>query len=483
MQRITLPSFTLTKICDQDDPEAIKCEIPASKDQSKQIYHVKPVSTEIFHGHEQKVIKTFYKYNLLPLVLKKSGVIWEEALVYILSKLESQTCPNMNTFHSIVNDLGVFLKFLEDESIDYTYFPQHKLKRPTYLFNGFLKCLIHSKEMAPSTAKRCMGRVIRFYRWLSKEMLIVPDYPMWEEKESYLSVTDARGFYIDIKVDSTDLAIRASKQNDPFALTIKDGGKLRPLTYREQQWLIDALAHLNNTEMTLVHLLMLTTGARIQTACTLRVRHVRDKFPNGLKEYRLPVGASTGVDNKFDKQMTLHIPIKLYEELKIYSYSDRSKHRRQKAVGGDTEDQYLFLTQQGNPYYRHKAEALSFDPSLFIRHQKRGQTIRVFIRDHIIPYIREKYDKNFNYQIHDLRATYGMNLTDTLLARVERHEIDLNRAREFVKTYMGHERYETTDRYLDYRRNLKMVYDAVDDHEKYFAELIGMALKVKPDED
>ncbi len=76
-----------------------------------------------------------------------------------------------------------------------------------------------------------------------------------------------------------------------------------------------------------------------------------------------------------------------------------------------------------------------------------------------------------------------MNLTDTLLARVERHEIDLNRAREFVKTYMGHERYETTDRYLDYRRNLKMVYDAVDDHEKYFAELIGMALKVKPDED
>ncbi len=417
------------------------------------------------------------------MILKKSGVIWEEALVYILSRLESQTAPNMKTFHSIVNDLGVFLKFLEDESIDFTDFPQHKLKRPTYLFQGYLQCLINSKEIAPSTAMRCMGRIIRFYRWLHKEKLVTPNYPMWQEKQRYISVTDSRGFYVDIKVDSTDLSIKTSKQNDPFALTIEDGGKLRPLPFKEQQWLIDALAHLDNTEMTLLHLFMLTTGARIQTACTLRVRNARDQISNGLKEYRLPIGLYTSVDSKFNKQMTLHIPIWIYEALKTYSFSDHSKRRRQKAVGGDTEEQYLFITQHGNPYYRSKSDEQSFDPLCCVRHQKLGQTIRNYVRDRVIPYIQNKYDKKFTYQIHDLRATFGMNLTDTLLARVEKNEIDLNMARQYVKTYMGHDRYETTDRYLDYRRNLKIVYAAVDDYEKFFAELIRLALNIKSDED
>jgi integrase len=220
---------------------------------------------------------------------------------------------------------------------------------------------------------------------------------------------------------------------------------------------------------------MLATGARIQTALTLWVRHVQLDLPVGLGEFRFPVGPGTGVDTKYDKLMTLHIPRWLYERLRIYSHSQRARKRRTRAEGGDTEDQYLFLTQQGHPYYQNKSETRAFNPSVTVRHQKKGQTVRTFIAEHVIPHIRKHHDPTFHYQAHDLRATYGMNLTDIQLALVQRGEITLAQAREFVKTRMGHESSATTDLYLDYRRNLKMVYEAVDAHEQYYRDLIEKA--------
>lgn len=411
----------------------------------------------------------------MPLVLDQNGQPWDVAVIYVLSKLQGLVAPNMTTYQGVADDLSAFLAFLEEYEIDFTDFPQHKLKRPTYRFHGYLKSLVFDGHIAATTAKRRMGAVISFYRWLVTEGLLAPANPLWQERDHYLSFRDAKGFAVEKVVKTTDVSIKTPKQADPYAGTIDDGGKLRPLPIQEQQWLIEALAHLGNVEMTLIHAFMLATGARIQTALTLRVRHAQLDLPAGLGEFRFPVGPGTGVDTKYDKLITLHIPRWLYERLRIYSYSHRASKRRNRAEGGDTEDQYLFLTQQGHPYYQNKSETRAFNPSVTVRHQKKGQTVRTFMAEHVIPYIRKHHDPAFHYQAHDLRATYGMNLTDIQLSLVQRGETTLAQAREFVKKRMGHESSATTDLYLDYRRNLKMVYGAVDAHEQYYRDLIEKA--------
>lgn len=62
-------------------------------------------------------------------------------------------------------------------------------------------------------------------------------------------------------------------------------------------------------------------------------------------------GPGTGIDTKFNKQGTLHIPKYLYEKLMVYVQSPRYASRCNKNNISNKEDQYLFLTQHGQPFY------------------------------------------------------------------------------------------------------------------------------------
>ncbi|RAS17032.1 site-specific integrase [Paraburkholderia bryophila] len=473
--KAVIPAFIMTETCGEHDPGAIRRIIAAVGEQPEQCYFIRSVTAEVESGRKTPARWVRQEFNWLPLVLDRDGQPWDAAVIYIVSRLQGQVAPNMMTFHGVADDLSAFLAFLEEHEIDFTDIPQHKLRRPTYRFNGYLKNLVFDGRIAATTAKRRMGAVIAFYRWLVAEGLVTLNHPLWQERDQYLSFKDARGFSVRTVVTTTDVSIKTPKQSDPYAGTINDGGKLRPLPIHEQKWLIEALVHLGNVEMTLIHAFMLVTGARIQTALTLRVRHVKSDIPPGVGEFRFLVGPGTGVDTKYDKRMALHIPRWLYERLRIYAHSERARKRRTRTEGGDTDDQYLFLTQQGHPYYQHKGETRAFNPAVTVRHQKKGQTVRTFIADHVIPYIRKHHDAEFRYQVHDLRATYGMNMTDIQIAMVQRGKVTLAQAREFVKIRMGHESGATTDLYLDYRRSLKMVYETVDAHEQYYRDLIEKA--------
>lgn len=477
-----LPVFILTETCNSEDQFSIKRTIPATPDQLEQVYFLRSVSEEV-DSYKNSPHWVKFNYNLLPIVLNKDGVPWDIAIVYILSRCQGQILPDMTTYHGIADDLSLFLRFIEEFGIDYTVFPRFKLHRPTYRFHGYLKNCIYDRKIASTRAKRVMGNVIGFYRFLLSEKALSPIYHMWESSDQYLSFKNGHGFEFSKKVEITDVRIKSSKQDDPYDGLINDGEKLRPLPQNEQRWIFEALADLQNSEMTLIHALMVTTGARIQTALTFRVRHVRFELSESLNEIRIPVGPGTGIDTKNGKLMTVHIPRWLYDSLREYSYSSRAIKRRGLAKGGDTEDQYLFVTQQGSPYYQQKIETLTFDPDYKQRHRDRGQTLRVFIRDRIIPWVHKKYDKNFHYRPHDLRATYGMNLTDIQLDLVEKKIKTLAQARDFVKTRLGHTSYATTELYLEYRSGQEMVYASIDGHETYFRELIDRAWKGAINED
>lgn len=472
-----LPRFTLTEVASPDDEAVTRVVIPTATGEVS--YFTRP--SQDFETRERLDGKPKWmatRFNLFPVVRDKHGIPWAEATVYILSRLQGTVLPTMATYKGVADDLSAFRRYIDETGIDWTTFGKNKLLRPTYRYNGHLSLAVGAGEIAATTARRRMATVVAFYRWLIEDGLISPEYTPWKESDRFLEFSDARGAKVTKRVKTTDLAIAVSKASDPYTEEIDDGGKLRPLPEEEQQWVLEALLAIENTELTLIHLLALMTGARIQTVLTFRVGHILpERILRDNDEVRIPVGHGTGIDTKNDKQMVLHIPAALYRGLCRYARSARAIARRQRAKGGDTLEQYLFLSRRGMPLYESKLDASEYDDDNSVRHAKAGQSVRQLMADCVIPYIQKNHNADFKYRFHDLRASFGMNLTDVQLRRVAAGEITLHQAREYVKVRMGHESTATTDLYLQYRGKLKFnrqVNDAYGEHlNRLIATILG----------
>lgn len=480
-RKVLLPVFQLSEVADWDDPRSIRRSIQSWKGRAGFSYGY----SFVFDEHEGRG----FNYNLLPVVLNRSSLPWALGTLFILSQLEGETQPVMATFHSRADDLGAFKEWLDSQDNPeelLVSFPKPKLRRVTYRYRGFLQEQIKAREIGPSTAKRRMGTVVHFYRWLIESGYFTPEFPTWEEREIKLSFGTVDGRRVSRTVVGTDLAIPAPKAEADFDGSIQDGGKLRPLTGTQQDWVLEATEARRNSECLLLQLFMLSTGARMESACTLRARHFSDpapkysKSPTGVGEvHKLKAGPGTGIETKNDKPGTFQVPRGVYELLHTYGLSERAGRRRDKYVAqhGEHPDIYLFLTQQGNPYYPSKSESQEFNPHLKRRYAKNGQPIRQFITDHVIPYIRKKYDANFFFHPHDLRASYGMNMTEELLLQVEQGKIRLDKARLIVKDLMWHKSAATTDLYLNYTKEMDAYYEALNGYGEYLKDWTDRAMK------
>nr|WP_314543380.1 site-specific integrase [uncultured Massilia sp.] len=478
-RKVLIPTFTLTEVCDKGDPAAVKRSISGSKEREAFTYHLKPVVDPIEGAHRN--------HNLFPIVLSRDSIPWDLGALFILDRLEAETNPDMVTLKSLADDLGAFREWLDShENPDYLLFsfPKLPLSRVTYRYRGSLKKRIEIGEIAASTAKRRMATVVSFYRWMIKEEFFQPTNDPWQERTYGLTLTNSYGGSFKKTVKSTDLQILASKADDPLDDTIQDDDKLRPLPLEEQKWVMEAADALGNGEMYLFILFMLLTGARIQTVGTLRVRHfiqANPAFSNGIagqgQVFKLKAGPGTGIDTKRNKNKTLQIPKLLYEALHVYVISDRARRRREMAPGGDHLDQYFFLTQQGSPYYTAKAQSSGYDPNMVRRHHKNGGTVRQFLKERLIPFVQNRYDPKFKFRIHDLRATFGINQTDIQMSLVQAGVITLSKARSIVKELMWHTSSATTDKYLDYRKQMKMILAAINGHGDHVQGWIDRAMK------
>jgi integrase len=454
-RRTLLPRFVVTQTASPSTPGAQRVAVPVSDVTPEGCYYVQPVMLEgASERRDGKPRWVPFQTNLFPVVLDADGSPWAEANLYLMLRFENTVNPVLTTFAATADDLAAFRRFLITYQLDWTLFPSSKLNRPTYRYNAHLRLSVMAGEIAASTAKRRMSTVVSFYRWLKELDILKPAYEPWKESDRFIVFKDAYGLKASKRVLTTDVAIRTPTQEDPYAGTLDDGGKLRPLPEQEQHLLCGALKACDNPEMTLIFLVAWLTGARIQTVLTLRLRHFAAVTnATASHEVRIPVGPGTGVDTKGDKLMVLHFPAWFYKRLHVYAYSERSKLRRLKATGGDYPDQYLFLSLRGAPLYQSKQDASIFDPSAELHHAKAGQAVRQFISERVLPQIRACIGTEcFHFQFHDLRATYGMNLTDVQLELVKKGEISLHQAREYVKTRMCHSSANITDRYLQFRQ-------------------------------
>ncbi|WP_244306539.1 integrase [Paraburkholderia lacunae] len=320
----------------------------------------------------------------------------------------------------------------------------NKRQRPTYRYSASIRLAVQAGELSAGVAKRRMGAVARFYRWLITEAGFKPANAPWVESDRFVEFKDQKGFSGVIEVKTTDLSIRCRRAEDPWDDRIQDGGRLRPLSSSEQSVLLESLAALGNIEMTLVHLFALLTGARIQTVLTVRAKHVMRK-PGEFHDddIRLACGPGTGIDTKGGVKGVLHLPRGFYERLYIYVHSDRARKRRQLADGGDHPDQPLFLSHRGAPLYEDRASRVSTGPQVR-RHVKTGQAVRQFIKDELLPIMRAQLGNlRYEFSFHDLRATFGLNMVDAMTA----NETKYTRALDQLRQLMWHSRLSTTEGY------------------------------------
>lgn len=469
--KTVLPTLVVTQVAEDGEPGGTRIALPDGV-----VYFIKPdAKLNDFDGYHRVMGDPDGRFNLFPVVLNRDKSPWPEANMWLLSRALSCSDIDMGTLDSASRDLSSFLEFLEDKAIDWTKFPEEKLRRPTYRYNGHLKIALLAGEATASAAGRAMSTVTAFYRWLDDEGLFKPDHAPWQSRDRYVEVGRRGGGATFKKVTTTDVAINVPKQVDPYDETIEDGAKLRPLPKEEQEWVLAALVQLGNHEMLLIHLCGFCSGARIGSILTLRVRHVlRDLNGDINDEVRIPAGPGTGIDTKNDKQLVLHFPIWVYRMLHVYASSDASRRRRERAPGGDNPEQYLFLSRQGQPFYQCKAERRVFNPTNKRRYQKNGQPVRQFMRDHVLPTVRKLHPK-FHYKFHDTRASFGMNLTDALMDKVARGEISLHQARDHVRTRLGHEDSVTTDKYLNFRTRVKLVRKSNSEYDQHLRLLMSEA--------
>lgn len=465
-KRISIPAFILTEVCDREATGAVSRTVKVDGQSARYCFRAQT-------NNGTPSLRT----NRLCLVVCGDGAMWREASLYLVAKLEdSAGKASAQSIIGIADDLADFRRFLELDRVDFRQFPKSKFARPTYRYHGSLMTKLRLGEIAVTTGKRRILSVLAFYRWLEARELLRPSNKMWEERRIQISFPGFSGRTHRVSAESSDLAISSPKQADPFSSSLMDGAMLRPLPIEEQLCLLQCLKKLGNSEMTLAHLIAMFTGARAQTFLTLKAHYFLDSHNDDSRfEIPIPCGLGTGNDTKNDKRLNLFAPRWLYKKIHTYCHSARASARRGKSIHDINDRDYLLLTNRGSPYYLDKEDLSKFDQEKVTKYFPNGAAIRVFIGSKVLPAMREVMGQSFHYSCHDLRATYGMNLTDIQLKLVEDGQITLHEAREFVRVRMGHESSKTTDRYLNFRKFSSLGAEAQDRYEVHLAELVAEA--------
>jgi len=447
-----------------------------------------PDSTNTPDPLEHEFVEQEYGYfPNFPVLIQGDGVPWAIGNFYLVHRLKKSVSYESRTYQSVASHLLDYLRFLEDEELDFLAFPENDNLKVTYRYRRRLIDQINTGEIGRRTGKLRMNAVVGMYKHIMKHGLVSASafkHQPFELVMKYLSIENNFGLSSFKAVESHNLAIVApAPQKQPEY--ISDGGMLRPLSIDEQERVLVGLLD-SSREYQLIFYIALFTGARIQTVCTIQVRHIwRDL--DGQGNLRLPVGGGSGVDTKWGRMMTLIIPGWLVQDLRIYSRSPESKRRREQSFYGDVESNYLFLTSNGSEHYTSKREIKdrgASEVSQIASNRDRahgsireGATIRQFILETLLPRIRQS-DKLFQrFRFHDLRASFGMNLLESEIEI--RGSTGVMAALETVQQRMGHKDKSTTMQYLNYRSNLERKADIQSKFEARLFKHVNTAARLE----
>ncbi|WP_171342139.1 site-specific integrase [Vibrio cyclitrophicus] len=402
----------------------------------------------------------------MPIILTGHGVPWELGNIYLLDLLDTSSFTQMESIQDRAKSLCFYLKFIEDENLDLLEFPVQARRRPTYLFRYKLQELI-DLGMAPSTASKHIGHVISFYRGLLTQNLIdesrIGRRPFRTFKKS-VQTLGSLGLSRFKEVRTTDISVRVVR-SEPRLDRIIDGGELRPLSVEEQKaimWGVEQKYCSIETE--LIMLIMLNTGARIQSACTLRVGHVKDAYRELIQTGKNWVFIHSHrsrfpIDTKFGKHNDFRFPKFLIEKLYIYINSEVHIKRMNSSFFGLSDENYVCLTEQSNSFYTSRSEIRKRQNGKYHQEEntrdlsiQNGNTLRANVRNFIKRVKKEKPILQ-DFSPHDLRATYGMNIVRLLANDLDKRFTTVHMELA-VKAALNHNDIATSRLYVNFDEKL-----------------------------
>jgi len=400
-----------------------------------------------------------------PVLIQSDGLPWEIGNVYLLKLVEAKQPWDMETVKSRAIYLLAYLRFLEENDIDFMYFPLRKSERVTYIFKDKLQEFI-ARGLNPLYASNIINTVVDFYRTIATDSLIednlFKNLP-FKNIDRFIKFIDEKGFSRFKNVTTSDLAIRHTRPQGRLD-RINDGGQLRPLAIYEQIAIISGFnKELCPYSLELMMRISLSTGARMQTVCTIRSCHIKEAY-NKLIERRascIEIQAGNGaksnghlINTKRGRLHRLIFPRKLIEDLYTYMISDARRSLLAKSYYANREINYLFLTNSSSPFYISKQEIIdrqneqshhSVNSKDFI--QNKGDTVRMNLKKFIIKLQKINPDLKY-FKFHDLRATFGMNL----VRKLDGMGYKSARILSEVQSRMGHGSISTTQSYLDFEK-------------------------------
>jgi integrase len=419
-------------------------------------------------------------YPKFPVILQSDGLPWDIANAYLVRLAELKNPWEIESINTRAKGLLAYLRFLEDEKLDFLHLPtNHRLKAP-YRFRSKLNELIH-KGLSISYASNCIRAVIDFYKNIVRWELISQDSfsnVPYQKIEVFINYMNNYGFSRIKKVETSDISIKTPKSQLPCD-HIRDGGSLRPLSVIEQQKLKVIVDSPNsNTALSLMIKISVTTGGRLQTICTLRNYHI-DYLYEQLqsnqcsdrknRSVELSTGMFRDIDTKNGVIQTLHFHPQLIEELAVYSLSEQHRKRMAHSYYGESRNNYLFLTRDGHPFYTSRHEMLArqaqeSDQTNVIQRFpiKTGGAVETLFKRLVLELQKNHPEVNY-FRFHDLRATFGMNLVRSLSAAGLSGLMLLMTVRD----RMGHSDIAVTQRYLDFDEVLHDMNAITDTYEHH----------------
>jgi integrase len=404
-------------------------------------------------GDEHVAIYSKYKYSdfwqksvvadgivrKFPFILRGDGTPWEIGNEYIMVRFQEECThkrPRISTYTRKAEQLLQFLRWIEHNQaegkpVNEFTFPEQKHNRVTYAYHRYIKRRMKLEGWSVASAKFRLSVVVNFYRWIIRnypEKIENEPFQEWSER---INQNGAFGGY-GINVRVTDLSIKKSgaKAKPSEKGEILDGGeRLTPLGLKEQEIFQHYLALYGNYTFQLMCWFALYTGARIQTIATMRISVLRKAYSIGAKtpkgDYRIRVGVGTDVDCKYSnsdmmKSYDIAMPENLVELLLEYADSDFARACRlaDKSFYGDTDENYLFLSEVGTPYITSEKEIIDRESPEYSKRISRRDRVNFVINEgqsvwqwinRLWKLIKQDHPDFRKFRFHDLRATFAFN--------------------------------------------------------------------------
>ncbi|NOY73926.1 MAG: site-specific integrase [Gammaproteobacteria bacterium] len=473
--RHNLKNFELKEACSLTDPK-LESTYELANPLTGKVYRLGEKPLKIF-ATPSVTIKN------LPTVIGSDGLPWDLACYYLLGLAEQQA-SDLASIQKYAVHLSEFYDFCQGNDVDLLLDTPSKRKKPIFRFRDSLLGQVRDGEITDKTANNKIGNVVRFYRWLIDDHGFVFKHRPFNNESVVISFVNASGNIGHKLTHSHNARIKTSPNAElPSEDVIVDDGRLRPLPANEQEVLLNTLVTHKNTEMFLIFMFSLTTGARIQSVLTVRHKHFRVETDPDTS-VPLAIGHGTAVDSKYSKKQTLVIPTFVQQKLAAYSHSERAKKRFLKycdkrqiePMEEAMDDCYLFLSNQGHPFYDAKSDLYKADHSQERTNLRNGDSVRKFIKRRLLPPMKEAFGQNHHFQFHDLRATFGMNLVDACMNLVDKGQMPVSEVLPFVQSRMNHANSKTTQLYINYREKNKKVAQIIDEYQSSMLDRIESLL-------